>query len=96
MTKGQNEAFVIIFKHCQQNQGTIAWGTIVQQIKNAKCKVSNWLTVRDILQWFLNENFIKRTANLHVEEYLVTNAGAGIADLQDCAEWYKLAKRGNL
>lgn len=96
MTKGQNKAFVIMFEHCQQNQGSIAWETIVQQIKDAKCRISNWLTVRNILQWFLNENFIKRSSDLRVEEYLVTNKGAGIADQQDCAEWYKLALKGNL
>lgn len=89
MTKGQKKAFVILFNFCQQNKGIINWQTIVEEIKNSKCRVKNWLTIRSILQYFKDENFIERTKDLKVEEYKVTDKGECIAFNLELAEFYQ-------
>lgn len=47
------------------------WGAdIIPAVKKVQ-EIKNWLTeVRSILQWLMNNEFIKRTDNFYVEHYV--------------------------
>lgn len=45
------------------------WSDIVQSVEQAKIPVKNWLVVRGILQWMINQKMIVRIKNVHCEQY---------------------------
>lgn len=93
MTKAQHTAFIVLFEYCSKNKGNFEWREIVDTLTNKKCRVKNWLKVRNILQFFINEDFIKRTNDLRVEQYKVTDKGADIKKDSELLTWYLDAKK---
>ena len=69
MTKGQNAAADRIEAFLSSDQDIISWEDIREAVKASKARVSNWWTIRYVLQWFIAEGLIKRTCNLRKEEY---------------------------
>ena len=68
MTKGQNAAADRIEAFIASDEDIISWGDIREAVK-AKAEVSDWMTIRGVLQWFIAEGLIKRSCNLRGEEY---------------------------
>jgi len=69
MTKGQNAAADRIEAFISSDEDIISWGDIREAVKASKAQVSDWMTIRGVLQWFIAEGLIKRTSNLRAEEY---------------------------
>jgi hypothetical protein len=51
--------------------GTCAWSDIVKSVEDAKIPVKNWMDVRGVLQWMLNEKIIVRIKDVHKEQYSI-------------------------
>ena len=47
----------------------IDWSDIVSHLKEEDLKISNWLVVRDVLQFMLNEKMVARVDSIVVEQY---------------------------
>ena len=45
------------------------WPEIVAEIKTAKIDVKNWLVVRGVIQFMINEGMIARVDDIFVEKY---------------------------
>ena len=50
-------------------KGEFAWNDVVDNIKGTACEPKNWMTVRGVLQEFINEGKIHRTPDLMKERY---------------------------
>jgi hypothetical protein len=48
------------------------WTTIVEEVKK-KETIKNWLHVRGVLQWMINQGIVKRTNSIEVEHYVRSN-----------------------
>jgi hypothetical protein len=71
MTK--NEKILIAIQNAFKN-GMCEWNDIVQSVEQAKIPVKNWMIVRGVLQWMLNEKMVVRIKDVHKEQYtIVTN-----------------------
>lgn len=46
----------------------VDWQVIVKAIEE-QMAIKNWLKVRGVLQWMINQGQVKRVASVHVEEY---------------------------
>lgn len=46
----------------------VDWKVIVTAVE-AQMVIKNWLKVRGVLQWMINQGQVKRFASVHVEEY---------------------------
>ena len=46
-----------------------AWKTIVSSV-SSEIPIKNWLKVRGVLQYMINEGMIERTDSVHVEHYI--------------------------
>jgi hypothetical protein len=44
------------------------WKKIVEAV-SAEMTIKNWLDVRGVLQYMINNNMVKRVASVHVEDY---------------------------
>lgn len=51
--------------------GTCTWGEIVKSVEDAKIPIKNWMVVRGVLQWMLNEKMIVRIKDVHIEQYSI-------------------------
>ena len=49
--------------------GLCEWSDIVESVKSAKIPIKNWLVVRGVLQWMINEQMVVRINNIHKEQY---------------------------
>jgi hypothetical protein len=49
--------------------GISDWDDIVNSVNQAKIPVKNWLVVRGVLQWMINEKMVVRIKNVHEEKY---------------------------
>ena len=49
---------------------TVSFLQMMDAINASNMKIKNWLKVRGVLQYMINNNMISRTSDLHVEEYL--------------------------
>jgi len=49
--------------------GLCEWSDIVDSVTQAKIPVKNWMTVRGVLQWMINEKMIVRIKDVHKEQY---------------------------
>jgi len=65
--KTQNKVFNIIMETVTDEP--TSWGKIVEAVK-AKVEIKNWLDVRGVLQFCINENKIQRIKNVMKEEYI--------------------------
>lgn len=65
-----NNIFTVLSKLAEDNKGKkVAWSQMVQAVNQSGMKIQNWLTVRNVLQFMINEGMVKRTSDVHVEEY---------------------------
>lgn len=69
MTKGQNAAVDYIQHFLNSNQTTFSWSDLRDYVKR-NARVKNWMTIREILQMAINREYVKRTDNLSVEQYV--------------------------
>ena len=68
MTK--NEKILTAIQDALKN-GMCDWADIVQSVEDAKIPVKNWMHVRGVLQWMINEKIIVRVKDVHKEQYVV-------------------------
>ena len=68
MTKGQNAAVDYIQHFLDSSETTFSWSDLRDYVKD-HAKVKNWMTIREILQMAINRQYVKRTDNLHTEQY---------------------------
>ena len=68
MTKEQDAAVDYIQHFLNSNKSTFSWSNLRDYVKH-HAKVKNWMTIREILQMAINRGYVKRTDNLHIEEY---------------------------
>ena len=66
MTK--NEKILLAIQSSFKN-GLSDWDDIVNSVNQAKIPVKNWLVVRRVLQWMINEKMVVRIKNVHEEIY---------------------------
>lgn len=66
----QNQIFAV-FDELIAGHNSFDWSAVVKAVKATKIPVTNWLKVRGVLQWFINEGTLVRTPSVHVEEYVV-------------------------
>ena len=66
MTK--NEKILIAIQSAFKD-GLSDWDDIVNSVNQAKIPVKNWLVVRGVLQWMINEKMVVRIKNVHEEIY---------------------------
>jgi hypothetical protein len=66
MTK--NEKILLAIQSSFKN-GLSDWDDIVNSVNQAKIPVKNWLVVRGVLQWMINEKMVVRIKNVHEEIY---------------------------
>lgn len=50
-------------------RGSFEWGEVVEEIKGTEYEPKNWMTVRGVLQGFINEGKIERDMDLTKEKY---------------------------
>ena len=71
MTKGQNKTVEFLDQFVESNNSRFTWEELVSEVQDSGAIVKNWLTIRGVLQWFIDEGLIKRNrSDLNVEEYL--------------------------
>ena len=71
MTKGQNKTVEFIERFVESNDSGFTWQELVIEVQDSGATVKNWLTIRGVLQWFINEGLIIRNrSDLNVEEYI--------------------------
>ena len=71
MTKGQNKTVEFIERFVESNDSGFTWQELVIEVKASGATVKNWLTIRGVLQWFINEGLIIRNRiDLNIEEYI--------------------------
>jgi len=71
MTKGQNKTIAFIEQFVESNDSSFTWQELVNEVQASGATVKNWLTIRGVLQWFINEGLIKRNrSDLNIEEYI--------------------------
>jgi hypothetical protein len=59
MTKGQEVTADLIEKYISIGQ-SFEWKCVVQAVNQSGAKVRNWLTIRSVLQYYLNNDMIYR------------------------------------
>ena len=71
MTKAQEVAYKFIMRCYNNGIKKFSWGELKEEVENSKCVVKNWLTIRGVLAYFIDNDTIKRTDDIRVEEYEV-------------------------
>ena len=66
MTKNEK---ILLAIQSSFKDGLSDWDDIVNSVNQAKIPVKNWLVVRGVLQWMINEKMVVRTKNVHEEIY---------------------------
>ena len=81
LTKGQSIAWTILSEVVEGKRKQIEWNAFTDEIRE-KATVKNWMTIRSILQMFLNEHLIKRPAfdPNAPEVYMATEPGDVLDD----------------
>jgi len=69
MTKAQTVTANFINGKAQGE--TFQWDDILTVVKDSKARVKNWLSVRGVLAYFMQENVITRTTDIYTETYIV-------------------------
>jgi hypothetical protein len=63
--------FNVLSKLVEESKGKfLTWSQFVAAINKSGMQITNWLKVRGVLQFMINENMIERRQDIHVEEYL--------------------------
>lgn len=64
--------FTVLFYLVENNKGkNVSWKQMVAAVNQSGMKIANWMSVRNVLQFMINEKMVKRTADIHVEEFEV-------------------------
>ena len=75
MTKAQTIAADFIDNYLRDPQEPLHWDQISDHVKAEGGRVKNWMTIRSVLQWFINEGHLKR-------DHGKTDAANGIFDVE--------------
>ena len=54
----------------RMNCEVVSWAEIVKNINDSGMKVKNWLVVRGVLQYMINNGMFVRTADVFNENYI--------------------------
>lgn len=65
-----NQKVSMVFEELSKKE-SFHWNEAVELVQAMSIKVSNWLKVRGVMQFFINKGHIKRTDDIFVEEYKV-------------------------
>ena len=49
--------------------GLCEWDDIINSVNQAKIPVKNWMDVRGVLQWMINQKMVVRIKNVYIEQY---------------------------
>jgi hypothetical protein len=66
MTK--NEKILLAIQSAFKD-GLCEWDDIINSVNQAKIPVKNWMDVRGVLQWMINQKMVVRIKNVHIEQY---------------------------
>lgn len=69
--KTTKENIFMVIEKTASGKKIVSWQQIVDAVKESGMVIKNWMTVRNVLQWFINDRVLIRTSDLHVEEYEV-------------------------
>ena len=71
MTKSKREEKIFeTMDDFVENGDSFEWKEVVEKISE-KLEIKNWLEVRGVLQWFINEGKIIRDEDLFKEKYII-------------------------
>ena len=70
MNKGQKIAVDYIDNFLTEGRESFAWSDLSNAVKESKAVVKNWMAIRSVLQYYINEGLIKRHDDLRVESYI--------------------------
>jgi hypothetical protein len=71
MTKAQKQAQDIIEDLIAGSVSKLEWTKdFVEPITESKARVKNWLSIRGVIQWYINAGLIKRTKDVRNEEWV--------------------------
>jgi len=71
MMKTTKENIFMVIEKTASGKKIVSWQQIVEAVKESGMVIKNWMTVRNVLQWFINDRVLIRTSDLYVEEYEV-------------------------
>ena len=63
--------FLVLDKTCEGKK-KVSWEQIVKAVNESGMVIKNWMKVRNVLQWFINNGRLSRTSDVRVEEYAVS------------------------
>ena len=69
-TKAQTAASEILLTLANKEVPILNWDDIVTHVKASKGAVKNWMTIRGVLQTFINEGHIVRVRDVRDENYV--------------------------
>jgi len=69
--KTTKENIFMVIEKTASGKKIVSWQQIVEAVKESGMVIKNWMTVRNVLQWFINDRVLIRTSDLYVEEYEV-------------------------
>jgi hypothetical protein len=69
--KTTKENIFLVIEKTATGKKIVSWQQIVDAVKESGMVIKNWMTVRNVLQWFINDRVLIRTSDLWVEEYEV-------------------------
>lgn len=64
----RNEKILLAIQSAFKN-GLCEWDDIINSVNQAKIPVKNWMDVRGVLQWMINQKMVVRIKNVHIEQY---------------------------
>ena len=74
MTKAQKHAQRIIEGLLDGEVSKLEWTKdFVEPIRASKAIVRNWLNIRGVIQWYINEGYIVRAKDVRKEEWVAVN-----------------------
>lgn len=69
--KTTNENIFLVLEKTCEGKKKVSWEQIVDAVKESGMVIKNWMKVRNVLQWFINNGRLVRTTDIHVEEYII-------------------------
>lgn len=69
-----NDRIFAVFDKLIAERDSFDWNTVLREVRAAQIPVKNWLKVRAVLQWFINEGIIQRTDSVTEERYIRKSA----------------------
>jgi hypothetical protein len=66
----RNKKIVSVLQLAISKTGHCEWTDMVKAINAAGIKITNWMVVRGILQWMIDQQMVVRDADISVERYI--------------------------